>query len=440
MKALTHWRHYLGWTKYPFTILTDHANLLYYKTPKKLNRRTARWHADLQEYDFIIKHIPRKINTPADKLSQPPNVNQGQDDNENQTLLKPELFIKRIFTTPSETAKRQLMTLIHDHPTAGHPGRDKTIRKASRTHNWTRMRQWISDYVKGCANCQQNKILTHRKRVPLYQITMAQNTLLFRQITMALITGLPMQQGFNTILTIVDHRCSRAAIFLPCTDTIMGLGIAWLYLDHIYRWFGLPSCMISDRDPRFTSHFGKALTDKLGISCNLSTTFHPQTDGLSERKNQWVEQYLRLVTSMDPKGWVDWIALATAVHNNWVNVTTGMSPNQILLGYNPILNTEEPLKTTNDLVEMRSEAMDLNCRNAIWALNKSSDQSSLPPSQYSPGQQVWLDMTHLKLPHQKAKLTPKRLGPFKILREISPVAYQLALPVNWRIHDVFHAS
>src|SRR6266478_1011667 len=61
--------------------------------------------------------------------------------------------------------------------------------------------------------------------------------------------------------------------------------------------------MISDRDPRFTSHFGKALTTKLGISCNLSTAFHPQTDGLSEWKNQWVEQYLCLVTSMDPKWW-----------------------------------------------------------------------------------------------------------------------------------------
>ncbi len=168
--------------------------------------------------------------------------------------------------------------------------------------------------------------------------------------------------------------------------------------------------------------------------------FHPQTDGLSERKNQWVEQYLRLVTSMDPKGWVDWIALATAVHNNWVNVTTGLSPNQILLGYNPILNIEESLRMTNDLVEMWSEAMNQNRKNAIWALNKSSDQNGPPPSQYKPGQQIWLDATHLKLPHQKAKLTPKRLGPFRIIKEISPVAYQLALPANWRIHDVFHTS
>jgi len=168
--------------------------------------------------------------------------------------------------------------------------------------------------------------------------------------------------------------------------------------------------------------------------------FHPQTDGLSKRKNQWVEQYLRLVTLMDPKGWVDWLALATAVHNNQTNVTTGLSPNQILLRYNPILNLEESLRTMNDLIEMQSEAMNQNRKNAIWALNKSSDQNSPPPSQYKPGQQVWLDTTHLKLPYQKAKLTPKRLGPFKITKEISPVAYRLALPTNWRIHNVFHAS
>jgi len=275
MKSLTHWRHYLGWTKHPFIILTDHANLLYYKTPKKLNRRMARWHADLQEYDFVIKHVPRKINTLADELSRPPNADQGQDNNEDQILLKPELFIKNITSAPSKAAKRQLMTLIHDHPMAGHPGRDETIRKANRTHNWVGMHQWISDYVKGCGNCQQNKIVTHQKKTPLYQITMNENALPFQQIAMDLITGLPMQHRYNAILTIVDHGCLRATIFLPCTDTITGPGIAQLYLDHVYRWFGLPSCMISDRDPRFTSHFGKALTTKLGISRNLSTAFHP---------------------------------------------------------------------------------------------------------------------------------------------------------------------
>ncbi len=439
MKALTHWRHYLGWTKHPFTILTDHANLLYYKTPKKLNQRTARWHADLQEYNFVIKHVPGKINTPADKLSRPANADQGQDDNENQTLLKPELFINNLHSLPTETEKRQLMTIVHDHPTAGHPGRDETIRKAIEIRQWVGMRQWISDHVKGCANCQQNKIIMHKKKTPLYRITTSEGTLPFQQIAMDLITGLPQQAGYNAILTIVDHRCSRVAIFLPCTDTITGPGIAQLYLDHVYRWFGLPSRMISDRDPRFTSHFGKALNTKLGILRNLSTAFHPQTDGLSERKNQWVEQYLRLITSMNPKGWTNWLALATTVHNNRVNITTGLSPNQILLGYNPLLNVGESPETTNALVETRSEIMTQNRKNAVWALNKTADQNGPPVSQYKLNQQVWLDTSHLKLPHQKAKLTPKRLGPFTITKEISPVAYQLALPANWRIHDVFHA-
>ena len=220
----------------------------------------------------------------------------------------------------------------------------------------------------------------------------------------------------------------------------MGPGITQLYLDHVYRWFRLPSRMISNRDPRFTSHFVKALTTKLGISRNLSTAFHPQTDGLSKRKNQWVEQYLCLVTSMDPKGWVNWLALATTVHNNQTNTTTGLSPNQILLGYNPLLNSEKSPNMTNALVETQSETMRQNHKNATWVLNKSSDQNGIPPPQYRFGQQVWLDASHLKLPHQKAKLTPKHLGPFKIIKEISLVAYQLALPANWRIHNIFHAS
>jgi hypothetical protein len=184
--------------------------------------------------------------------------------------------------TMDEERKRLIMVDAHDHSTAGHPGRDETIRRARRWDQWPGMNQWIANYVKGCATCQQNKILTHRKKTPLYRITTSEQALPFQQIAMDLITGLPMHSGKNAILTIVDHGCSRAAIFLPCTTTITGPGIAQLYLDYVYRWFGLPTKVISDRDPRFTSHFGKSLTQKLGIRQNLSTAFHPQTDGISE--------------------------------------------------------------------------------------------------------------------------------------------------------------
>ncbi len=212
---------------------------------------------------------------------------------------------------------------------------------------------------------------------------------------MDLITGLPQHHGHNAILTIIDHGCSCVAIFLPCSDTIMGPGIAQLYLDYIYQWFGLPTKMISNWDPRFTSQFGKVLTKKLGIQQNLSTAFHPQTDGLSKQKNQWVEQYLRLVTLNDPKGWTYWLALAMVVHNNWINTTTRLSPNQILFRYNPTLNSDKVLQTHNALVESRVKTMTENHANAIWALNKVADQKGPPPSQFRIREQVWLDVIDL---------------------------------------------
>ena len=193
------------------------------------------------------------------------------------------------------------------------------------------MNQWITDYIKGCATCQQNKIQTHKKKTTLFGITTMPDIKPFLQIAMDLIMGLPQVNGKDAILTIVDHGCSRVAIFIPCSTTITGPRITQLYLWNVYPWFGLPTRIISDRDPRFTSQFGKALTMKLRIDQNISTAFYLQTNGLSERKNQWVKQYLRIVTSANPQDWTQWLALALAIHNNRRNTTTGLSPNQILI-------------------------------------------------------------------------------------------------------------
>jgi len=134
MKALSYWQPYLGWTKEPFTIMTDHANLQYWKSPKNLNRRTARWHADLQEYDFDILYIPGKTNIPPDALSWLPGVDQGKEDNQQVTVL-PECKFKiaivtsdtKILVPPINIVKRGIMNLMHDHPSVGHLGRDETL-------------------------------------------------------------------------------------------------------------------------------------------------------------------------------------------------------------------------------------------------------------------------------------------------------------------------
>src|SRR5258707_7572421 len=139
--------------------------------------------------------------------------------------------------------------------------------------------------------------------------------------------------------------------------------------------------LITDQDPRFTSHFGRALATRLGIQQNLSTAFHPQTDGLSERKNQWVEQYLRLVTSSQPKDWSTWLPIATAVHNNWKNNTTGLSPNQILLGYETTLIPSSFSETNNQTALERTEQMARSRVQAIAAINKVGRDAAVPPSQ-----------------------------------------------------------
>jgi hypothetical protein len=210
MKSLAHWRPYLGWTKEPFTILTDHANLQYWKSPQNLNRRTARWHVDLQEYDFEIKYIPGKTNTPADELSRPANADQGGDNNKGVIVIPPSKYMTSTATTwiQDKDVKRDIMTWAHDHPTAGHPGRDETIRRTKSRYFWPGMNAWVTDYVKGCAVCQQNKVLTHRHKSPLYRITVPTNARPFQQIAMDLITGLPQSGKYNAILTIVDHGCS----------------------------------------------------------------------------------------------------------------------------------------------------------------------------------------------------------------------------------------
>jgi hypothetical protein len=157
---------------------------------------------------------------------------------------------------------------------------------------WLLGRAWINRYIKGCSTCQQNKNLTHITKTLLYKIPVPENAPPFTQIVMDLITGLPLLWGYDAILTIVDHGCSQGAIFLPCNTTITGPQIAQLYYKHIYPWFGLPTKVISNRDPRFTSHFGCALAKELGIQWNMSTVFHPQMDRLTEHKNQWLEQFL----------------------------------------------------------------------------------------------------------------------------------------------------
>jgi len=144
--------------------------------------------------------------------------------------------------------------------------------------------------------------------------------------------------------------------------------------------------------------------------------------------------------SAAPKDWTQWLALATAVHNNRKNSTTGLSPNQIILGYNLKLNPAITTPSINETTEERIRLMEERRAQATAALNQVAEKSGTPSAQYNTREQVWLEGKNLCLPYQATKLAPKRYGPFKIIKEISPVVYQLTLPLTWKIHNTFHAS
>ena len=108
--------------------MTDHANLTYWKAPRKLDRRHARWHADLEEYDFEMIHIPGSTNGPADALSHPSDADKGENDNQDVVMIPPHRIRTAItLETPSDQFLRNVLQELHDHPTAGHPGRDETL-------------------------------------------------------------------------------------------------------------------------------------------------------------------------------------------------------------------------------------------------------------------------------------------------------------------------
>jgi hypothetical protein len=494
MKALAHWRPHLAGSTIPVTVLTDHTNLTFWKSPHKVNRRVARWFAELQEYHLKIQHVPGKLHTSADLLSRPPGVDRGETDNQDITLLHPDAFVGltttedpkdkwwgleqqigeaqrkypaeimqwikchratkghshnsrdlkhwhvqgKIAVPPDDTLKKEILRRFHDLEIRGHPGRDSTTTTICRHFWWPNMNEWIAQYVRGCAKCQQGKNLTRRTKVPLYRIPTLTDVLPFQIVAMDLITQLPTSNGYDAILTIVDHGCTRAAVFLPCKTTITGQEVAKLYYDNVYRWFGLPNKVISDRDPRFTSFFVKALAQQLGIKQNVSSAFHPQTDGLSERTNQWVEQYLCLTTNSAQTDWSDWLGIATTVHNNHKNATINIAPSEALLGYTPRLHPMDPPPSLNQHVEDRKQTALERRAQAIEAINRTTHQ--MPPPQFKVGQEVWLEAKNLQLPYQTPKLAPKRHGPFRISKQISLVAYQLQLPDAWKVHNVFHAS
>ena len=317
-RVLANWQHLLKGAE--VHILMDHKNLTYYRHPHKLTDRAKRVRQRMGEYNYILHH-KLGITNWADALSRRPNyptVNRQQEEQlltnavfanniqvqeidqiiikgQNATEIEPlhekyglELCegIWRqqgcIVVVGNNDLKQGVISLYHDFSLAGHPGSWRTFSLLAQDYWWPRMKDEVEDYIKGCATCQSTKPRTSIPKAPLNPITVTPNVIPFDVINIDFITKLLPSDSFDSIMTIVDHDCTKAAIFIPCKEQMDALGTAELYAKHVFPHYGLPKRIISDRDVRFTSAFTKELCAILRIKQNLSSAYHPQTDGLAK--------------------------------------------------------------------------------------------------------------------------------------------------------------
>ena len=174
-------------------------------------------------------------------------------------------------------------------------------------------------------------------RAPLNSIFPQMEAQLFEVIAVDFITKLPKSKHYDSILTITDHNCTKAAILVPCQEAITAKGVAMLFMNYVFWYYRLLRKIISNRDLQFTSKFMKEICWILNIQQNVSTAYHPCTDGQSEHTNQWLETYLQFFVNQQQNDWAVYLPLAEFAHNNWRNATTGESPFQLLIGYHCVL-------------------------------------------------------------------------------------------------------
>jgi len=184
--------------------------------------------------------------------------------------------------TEPENIQKGLLEVYHDSETAGHPGVNRTYHQTAQGYWWLGLRKYIQAYVKGCGICQQNKVNTHPNRPTLHPISPPESPDPFKVISVDLITKLLDLKGNDTILTITDQGSTKAVILIPCNETMGMEQLAHLYKKYTFPFIGIPSKLISDRDIWFTSQLFREICRQLGIQQNMSSAYHPETDGQSK--------------------------------------------------------------------------------------------------------------------------------------------------------------
>ena len=481
------WKHYLNNGK-PTVFYTDYESLQYLNSSTELSPQFMRWYGNICAWlgePPTIRYKPGKENTVADALSRRPDhalyalslvvpaddlmqhirdgleldefaqkeaerIAEGTSDYfwEDGLLYR---FINgrlQLYVPDAGNLRETLISEMHDLPLVGHQGKNRTLRRLIDKFGWVGMSKDVDAYVSGCQHCLRNKPKNTHPAGLLQPLEIPNRP--WESISMDFIVKLPKtKEGFDAVMVVVD-RFSKYVEFIPTFTTATAEDVAELFFKNVLCRHGCPASIVSDRDSKFISSFWQALWTSVGTKLKLSTAYHPQTDGQTERVNRVLEEMLRSFCLLNPESWVDFLPQARFAYNSAVHSSTKLSPFAVVYGSDPRLPAsyvagdscavpasverfrerhEQTISQVADLLKAAQE------RQAKYANRKRVDVS------FNVGDEVLLNSRNLSLDGSNPqKLKPLFVGPFKILKKVGPVAYTLDMPSTFAGHPTFHVS
>ena len=379
--------------------------------------------------------------------------------NSNLTLEDGLYYFKNRLAVP-KALQETILKECHDSPSGGHFGVTKTLKAVESKFWWPSWRKDVIHYVTTCNSCQRNKSSNSKPQGLLKPLDIPEHT--WESVSMDFITKLPpTPRNHDSILVMVD-RLSKMVRLAPCKESITAVETANLFVDSVFKSHGMPSSLITDRDTRFTSHFWEEVCNLVGMERHMSSAFHPQSDGQTERTNRTVEEILRHYISPSMNDWDRWLPAVEFAINSAYQESIQTSPFKLIYGRNPnspfdaVLGTNKLRRpkassqssnsrcpAANDYVQSIEQAV-AQAKKAIQAAQSKqklyADQKRKPIT-FKVGQYILLSTKNLNVSNMGTrKFLPRFIGPFPITEIINEVAYRVKLPDHLRIHDVFHVS
>ncbi len=336
----------------------------------------------------------------------------------------------------------------HDGPLAGHGGAKCTTTFLKKSYYWPNLKDDAEEYVKTCLTCQQNRTLNKKQAGLLQPLPIPQGP--WESVSVDFMVSLPPSRGFDAIMVVVD-RFSKMAHFIPTKDSATAQETGRLFFKH----HGLPKDIVSDRDPKFTSKFWRALWKQKGSELKMIPSFRPQINGQTERVNLVIQQFLRNYVAVDQQDWVDHLELAEFCYNNSEHSPTGSTSFQMVTGKSPIVpmtwaakgqppsdaSEEVPMVTQFD--EERQRLWELAKANLEKAHKRYKDfaDKSRREVKFQGGDEMWLNIKNFQLPEGLShKFLGPYVGPFKVLEKKLLNIYKLKLLENLKVYPTFHVS